>query len=243
MRVAVVSAKVERAAVDGAVVLVDRRDNGHVDVILNRPERSNALNPQIVAQLTEIVLNAYDDETRLMVFRGAGKHFCSGFDVGHGGLDDKKDRTGRILSIETLLQLVWSAPFVTVALVQGAAVGAGADLAASCDYRVCSATTSFRFPGFQLTGVTLGTGRLARLVGDQTAFDLVLRNTKISGQHAGDCGLASHVLEVDRHEAFVDDLARDIARVTKGSIVALKSAVRAPDGWQSLSRIPMSLRR
>lgn len=237
------SAKVERAAVDSVVVLVDRRDNGHVDVTLNRPERSNALNPQIVVQLTEIVLNAYDDETRLMVFRGAGKHFCSGFDVGHGGLADKKDRTSRILSIETLLQLVWSAPFVTVALVQGAAVGAGADLAANCDYRVCSAAAFFRFPGFQLSGVTLGTGRLARLVGDQTALDMVLRNTKISGQQAGECGLASHVVEVDLHEEFISHLARDIAQITKGSIVALKSAVRAPDRWQSLSRIPMSLRR
>lgn len=225
-------------------VLVERRDGGRVDVTLNRPERSNALNPQIVAELTEIVLNAYDDDdTRLIVFRGAGKNFCSGFDLSGGGLDNKKDRTGRILSIETLLQLIWNAPFVSVAVVQGAAVGAGADLAANCDYRVCAPQASFRFPGFRLSGVTLGTGRLARLVGDQTAFDLVLRNRKIDGKHAHDCGLASHLLEMDQHEAFVTGLAADLVPITKGSIVALKSAVRAPDRWQSISRIPMSLRR
>jgi enoyl-CoA hydratase/carnithine racemase len=224
-------------------VVIERRAGDRLDITLNRPERSNALNPQIVAQLTEIVLDAYDDETRLIVLRGAGKHFCAGFDLSGGGLDNKKDRTGRILSIETLLQLIWSGPFVTVALVQGAAVGAGADLAANCDYRVCTAAASFRFPGFQLSGVTLGTGRLARLVGDQTAFDLVLRNAKVSGQQAAELGLASQLLEVDQHEPFVAQLAQDMAQVTKGSIVALKSAVRAPDRWQSLSRIPMSLRR
>lgn len=228
---------------NGALVMVDRRDNGRVDVTLNRPQRSNALNPQVVAELTDLMLNTYDDETRLMAFRGAGKDFCSGFDVRHGGLFDKTDRTGRILSIEILLQLAWSAPFVTVALVRGAAVGAGADLAANCDYRVCSASASFQFPGFQLTGVTLGTDCLARLAGDQTAFDLMLGGGRISGQQAGACGLSSHVLKADRHEAFVDDLASSLSRIAKGSIVALESAVRAPDRWQSLSCIPLSLRR
>lgn len=225
-------------------ILVERRDGGRLDLTLNRPDRSNALNPQIVAELTEIVLGAYDeDETKLIVFRGAGKHFCSGFDLTGGGLDNKKDRTGRILSIESLLQLIWSGPFVSVALVQGAAVGAGADLAANCDYRVAGPAASFRFPGFRLSGVTLGTGRLARLVGDQSAFDLVLRNRKVDAKTAHDCGLASHLVDVDQHESFVAELTADLADITKGSIVALKSAVRAPDRFQSLSRIPMSLRR
>ena len=84
---------------------------------------------------------------------------------------------------------------------------------------------------------------MARLVGDQTAFDLVLRNRKIDARQAFDCGLAGQLLEVDQHEVFVAELAADLAQVSKGSITALKSAVRAPDRWQSLSRIPMSLRR
>ena len=214
-----------------------------LDVQIDRAERSNSLDTPTVAALTDVVLEAYEDETRLLTLSGVGKNFCSGFDTGQGGCSNKKERNNRILAIESLLQLIWNAPYVSIAFVQGAAIGAGADLAVNCDYRACAANTYLRFPGFRLSGVTLGTGRLARIVGDHQAFDLVLRNRKVELAEALKLGLATHAVEAEGRTAFADALAADLKDVPKNSIVALKSAVRAPDRWQSVARIPMSLRR
>ncbi len=222
---------------------ITRIDQFRLDVQIDRPERSNSLDTPTVAALTEVVLEAYEDETKLLTLSGAGKNFCSGFDTGQGGFANKKERNNRILAIESLLQLIWNAPYVSVAFVQGAAVGAGADLAANCDYRACAASTWLRFPGFRLSGVTLGTGRLARIVGDHQAFDLVLRNRKVDLAQAQALGLVTHQVEEADRPAFADALAADLKEVSKDSILALKSAVRAPDRWQSVARIPLSLRR
>lgn len=211
------------------------------DITIDRAERSNALDPATVTALTNAVLAAYEDETKLLVLRGSGKNFCAGFDTSQGGFA-AEGRSARILAIEALLQLVWSGPFVSVAMAHGAAIGAGADMVASCDYRLCSRSTQLRFPGFRFTGVTLGTGRLARIVGDHHALDLVLRAQKIGIQQAAELGLATHVLDDEEQEKFVAELSEELADVSKNSIVALKGAVRAPDKWQSMSRIPMSLR-
>jgi len=222
---------------------VTRIDPFRLDVRIDRAERSNSLDTPTVAALTDVVLEAYEDETRLLTLSGAGRNFCSGFDTGQGGFANKKERNNRILAIESLLQLIWNAPYVSIAFVQGAAVGAGADLAINCDYRACAASSWLRFPGFRLSGVTLGTGRLARIVGDHQAFDLVLRNRKVDLTEALKLGLATHTVEETDRTVFADGLAADLKDVPKNSIVALKSAVRAPDRWQSVARIPMSLRR
>lgn len=222
---------------------VTRIDPFRLDVRIDRAERSNSLDTPTVAALTDVVLEAYEDETRLLTLSGAGRNFCSGFDTGQGGFANKKERNNRILAIESLLQLIWNAPYVSIAFVQGAAVGAGADLAINCDYRACAASSWLRFPGFRLSGVTLGTGRLARIVGDHEAFDLVLRNRKVDLTEALKLGLATHTVEETDRTVFADGLAADLKDVPKNSIVALKSAVRAPDRWQSVARIPMSLRR
>ena len=224
-------------------LLISRIDQFHLNVQINRPERSNSLDTPTVAALTDVVLEAYEDETRLLTLSGAGRNFCSGFDTGQGGFANKKERNNRVLAIESLLQLIWNAPYVSVAFVQGAAIGAGADLAANCDYRACAASTWLRFPGFRLSGVTLGTGRLARIVGDHKAFDLVLRNHKVSFEQAVELGLVTHAIEEVDRSKFADELSAELREVPKNSIVALKSAVRAPDRWQSIARIPMSLRR
>lgn len=224
-------------------IIVEHRGGGHCDITLNRPHRANALDAATVDLLIETILEAYEDDTRLLVLRSSGKHFCSGFDIGPEGIQDKKGRSRRMVAIETLLQLLWNAPVVTVAMVNGQAIGAGAEIVANCDYRVGGNNASFKFPGFRLSGVTLGTGRLAHVVGQQKAFDLILRGTKLGAQDAQQCNLLSSQLEVSAQEEFIARLAADLEGIAKGSIIALKAALRGPDRWQSISRIPLSLRQ
>jgi enoyl-CoA hydratase/carnithine racemase len=224
---------VERAIGDGAR-----------EICIQRPARANALSTALVADLIEAVAAAYVDDTRLVVLRGAGKHFCSGFDRGASaaGHPSRAEMVGRGVQIESLLQLLWRAPFVTVACVQGKAVGAGADLAAVCDYRLASVDSSFSFPGFRLFGVSLGNRRLAESIGADRAFDTILRGSALDSEQARALGLVSQVLETHEQAKFVEQLQADIKDVQKQSIAILREATRAgSDGSADLDRIARSL--
>src|SRR5690606_1672533 len=74
---------------------ITRIDDLHLDVQIDRAQRSNSLDTPTVQALTDVVLEAYEDETRLLTLSGAGKNFCSGFDTGQGGFSNKKERNNR----------------------------------------------------------------------------------------------------------------------------------------------------
>jgi enoyl-CoA hydratase/carnithine racemase len=131
---------------------------------LNRPKKANSLSPELTESLIDAFEAAKRDQTRLVVLSGAGKGFCSGFDL--SGFDDLRDGdlVLGIIRIETLLQLVYHAPFPTLALAHGRVMGAGADLFAACSQRIATPDASFRMPGLAF-GIVLGTRRLAARIG------------------------------------------------------------------------------
>ncbi len=135
---------------------------------LNRPDTRNALSPTLVESLLSAIEQAKTNGTRLLVLRGEGRLFCAGFDLSDLDRCSDGDLLWRIIRIEQLLQAVYYAPFDTLALVQGAAVGAGAELLASCTHRVAENTARFKFPGAGF-GLVLGTRRLADRMGTQAA--------------------------------------------------------------------------
>lgn len=202
-----------------------RTGHGSVRLELNRPQRANALNPTLVESLTRQVANAYHDGTRLLVIRGRGKHFCSGLDRSpEGGASfDSFSQSG--LAIESLLQLIWDAPFATAAHVQGKAIGAGADLAAACDYRFATPDSTFCFPGFKLFGVSIGNRRLAELVGSKRAFDLVLRGAPITGEQAFGWGLVNAIASPDEIDDLLALIERDLGSLPNAAIPALRMMV------------------
>lgn len=148
--------------------LIVEREKGVTRLTLNRPEKANALSATLVEALISSVEAAAQDGTRLLTLRGAGRMFSGGFDL--AGLDRESDESlaERFLQIETLLQNLCHAPFATLALAQGAAFGAGADLVCVCEQRIAAPETVFRMPGLQF-GVVLGTRRFAQRVGTDAA--------------------------------------------------------------------------
>ena len=170
---------------------------------LNRPDNANALSPELV----EALLAALSDSrgVRLCVIEGAGKHFCAGFDLSDLASLSDGDLLWRFVRIETLLQAVHHAPFPTLALAQGQAVGAGADLFAACWQRVAAPETRFRMPGWNF-GIALGTQRLARRVGADSARDLLVDTRVMSAESGVSCGLVSAVLPMDDWEPHVASL-------------------------------------
>lgn len=193
---------------------------------LDRPEKANALSADAVASLSEAVEAAIaDPAVHTLVFRGRGKHFCTGFDL--SGLEAESDATlrERFIALELLLQAVWHAPVRTVAIATGRAWGAGADLFASCDIRACTAEATIRFPGTAF-GIVLGTRRLVELVGWDRARPLVTEGATHDAAGALAAGLATDRVEGDA-DAWL--AARCVAPVADRETMALVREATRPD--------------
>ncbi len=192
---------------------------------LNRPDKANALSATLVQQLHDR-LDTVGSETRVLVVTGAGRHFCAGFDFTDYEQQFEGDLLLRFVRINELLARLRGAPFATVAWVQGAAFGAGADIAAACAFRFGSARARFRFPGFQF-GVALGTRRLADLVGRQRAREILSRNEELGAEEARRCGLLGELLDDTAWAARPAGIVRSIAGL---DAVALRTLLGITSG-------------
>lgn len=174
-------------------MLIVAREAGVATLTLDRPERGNALGPALVeALIAEVTRAVQDGAVHTLVLRGAGKHFCTGLDL--SGLENLSDGDLllRLVRIEALLAMLWHAPLRSVAVAQGRAWGAGADLFAVCEHRVAAPDTVFRFPGAQF-GIVLGTRRLAERIGVDAARRLVLEGGELDAAQAHAAGLVGWV--------------------------------------------------
>lgn len=166
-----------------------RSESGVLRAVLNRPERGNALDEATVETLIAALDEATRTQTRVFVLEGAGRHFCTGFDLPEQGAGDAH-LLHRFVRIEMLLQRVYRAPFVTVCVAHGRTFGAGADLFAACDRRVTLEDARFAFPGAGF-GILLGTHRLCERVGADMARQLVRTGDSIGAEEALRINLAN----------------------------------------------------
>lgn len=169
--------------------------SGITTLTLQRPERGNALGPELVEALIGATDAAIaDPAVHTLVLRGAGRHFCTGLDLSDLAALSDGDLLLRLVRIETLLALLWHAPIRTVALAHGRTWGAGADLLAVCEQRLAAADTTLRFPGAQF-GIVLGTRRLAERIGVDAARVLVLEAGELDATQALALGLVTRVTD------------------------------------------------
>jgi enoyl-CoA hydratase/carnithine racemase len=159
---------------------------------LNRPERANSLSADMVEELLAALDPKATLGVRLAVFSGNGPNFCGGFDL--AGLEYSTDAelVLRMVRIELMLQRVFHAPFMTLALAQGNAIGAGADLFCACAMRVAAPETTFRMPGWKFR-VALGTRRLANRIGDEKSREWLLQGKSYDARVAKELGLVQEV--------------------------------------------------
>lgn len=210
-------------------LLVSESSSGCMRLTLDRPERANAIDGTLIGQLLAALQRAVVSNVRLVVLDGAGRNFCGGFDF--SGLDQCSDGDLllRFVRIEQVLQLLWNGPFVSVALVHGAAYGAGADLVTASTYRVGEAGCRFRFPGYRF-GIALGSRRLGRVIGEQSARDILLANSVVDTEQAHECGLLSHVAPRSEWGGFISRVQEQITSLTADSLAGLLRNVRSdPD--------------
>lgn len=186
-------------------VLVDRPKPAVRLLTLNRPERLNAMNHELVADLHRALDEAAaDHECRVIVLTGAGRGFCAGLDLKGSGLPPDADGLGRAQAgmkgqqhIATLTPHFRATPQPIIAAVNGPAAGGGLALALASDIRVAAESARFNvaFVRIGLSGCDVGVSYLLpRLVGASNAFELMLTGRFVDSSEAERIGLVSKVV-------------------------------------------------
>ncbi|MDB2662793.1 enoyl-CoA hydratase/isomerase family protein [Paracoccaceae bacterium] len=207
--------------------LICTREDDVLLLTLNRGSKANSLTPTLVEDL----ITALDqpDNVRMAVIRGEGKHFCAGFDLSDISELSDGDLLWRFVRIELLLQKIYHSPFPIVALGHGQIVGAGADLFVACWHRVAAPCAKLKMPGWNFE-LALGTGRLAALIGQDAARDMLIDTRSISAEKAREIGLASDLIGKEGWEDLVTTLgarARTLPTEATTNMLALTGSKNA----------------
>lgn len=210
-------------------VLIEPLDEGCAMLTLNRPERGNALSTDMVRALECALDEVQQNNTQLVVLRGAGPHFCTGFDLSDLDAETDDSLLARFVRVELLLQRIYNAPFATLAIAHGRTVGAGADLFCACQKRWIIDQANFAFPGTGF-GLVLGTRRLAEIVGAHQASVWVTSGGGFDTQQALQHGLATAHVACDALNSAVGALRQLMERIDPQTRHSISRAVRAIHG-------------
>lgn len=184
-------------------------------IVINRPERKNALAADMRQRLTEAFRQAdEDDAVRVVVLTGAGDTFCSGADVSKmTPRDVKSARNNLQRNAHALIRALYHIEKPVIAAVRGSTVGMGLSMMLACDLAVVSDTARFSCI-FARRGLAPDTGAvffLARLIGLARARELVFSTRFFSAQEAADWGVVNKVVPDAALEASVQELAESMA--------------------------------
>lgn len=205
--------------------LILEKADGVAKIVLNRPEAFNAFNPKMVDELADAVeMLERDPEVSVIVLTGAGKAFSAGGDVKvmpEMLKWSQVDVLNYMRKAHSIVAKLVEMDKVTIAAVNGVAVGAGLSFALACDMRIASENARFS-TGFIRVGLHTDCGAayfLARLVGPAKALELALTGDLIDAKEAERIGLVNKVVPPDKLEEEAMALAR---RVASGPLVAVK---------------------
>ena len=197
--------------------IITRRDGVIATVTLNRPDKLNALNRAMWEGLGETMRGlSADDALRCIVLRGAGgKAFAAGADIAEFATERANARQAKQYGelIHATMQAVAQCRHPTVALIEGACVGGGLEIAAMCDMRVCGASSRFGVPINKL-GLTMAYGELAgllALVGRAVTLEILLEGRVFDAEEAYRKRLVNRVVADDQVETESYALAQRIA--------------------------------
>lgn len=216
-------------------ILYDVRENVAF-VTINRPDKLNALNDQVVEDLRDATERIATDQTvRGVLITGAGpKAFIAGADIADLARQGPFDGKARALRGQAVLRRLETCGKPVIAAVNGFALGGGCELALACHIRIASENAKFGQPEVKLGIIPgyAGTQRLPRLVGKGRALQLLLTGEMIDAQEAYRIGLVNKVVPADQLLAEAEQLLRGI--LAQGPI-AVRLALEAVERGLEMS--------
>lgn len=205
------------------VILVERRE-AVTRVTINRAKVLNALNAEVISALqTTFEEEIASGKCRLLILKGAGSRaFVAGADISAMAKMDAAEARAFAEKGQNLGLTLEKAPFLSLAVVQGFALGGGCELAMSCDLVLASPAARFGQPetGLGLIAGFGGTQRLVRRTGLPVALDLLCTGRQLTGSEARDAGLVSRLAE-DLEKAE-EDIIKGVLKMAPEAIAASK---------------------
>ncbi|NWU67210.1 ECHD1 decarboxylase, partial [Pterocles burchelli] len=218
----------------GGSIKLSKEDNGIGILTLNNPKLMNAFTGTMMLELQERVteLEKWKDGKGLIIY-GAGNTFCSGSDLNAvKAISNSQDGMNMCMFMQNTLTRLMRLPLISVALVQGKAVGGGAELTTACDFRLMTPGSEIRFVHKHM-GLVPGWGgaaRLVRIVGSGAALRLLSGAARLDSETALRLGLSEETLSSSDETGALEEARAWLSQYTEGpaSVVrAVKEVVTA----------------
>ena len=211
--------------------------DGVARIVLNRPERLNAINRRLISDLREAVIAANEDEAaRVIVLSGAGRAFCAGYDLDWGTRaedaaqremaghwDPVRDYEGMSRNVRVFMSF-WESPKPVIAQIQGWCVGGGTDMALCSDLIYMAEDAQIGYPPARVWGEPTSVMWVYRL-GLEHAKRLMLSGESLSGAEAERIGLASKAVPAADLPSVVEEMARKLASIPANQLALSKLLV------------------
>ncbi|HZN08459.1 MAG TPA: enoyl-CoA hydratase/isomerase family protein [Pyrinomonadaceae bacterium] len=210
-------------------------DNSVASITLNRPEKRNALNDELIAAIKQGLEQAAADESvRVIVISGAGKDFCSGADlaaiqkIAQASVADNAEDARSLLELFLLMRQI---PVPVVAAVNGRALAGGCGLASACDLVLASQSARFGYPEVKIGFVpAMVLAILRRNVSEKRAFELLTRGAEIGAIQAMHFGLVNEIFTDETFEKDVANYVAEFRKMSRSAVALTKSLLYQVDG-------------
>ena len=211
------------------------KENSILTIILNRPEKRNALNDALINSLKTVLREAdKDTNLRAIVIKGAGKDFCSGADLSALKKIAESDVMENLTDAENLLELfsmIRKIKIPVIAAVHGRALAGGCGLATACDLVLATRSARFGYPEVKIGFVAaMVMAILRRNLSEKRAFELVTQGFDFSSEEAEKIGLINRVFDDDRFDEEVKNYVSVYEKVSHSAVVLSKKLLYQMDG-------------
>src|SRR6202795_1969234 len=195
-------------------------------ITLNRPDKRNAINTQMIAELQTVLDTIEKSHSRVVIVTGAGKAFCAGMDLEmlaaitkQSPAENQDDARG----IPKMLGPFWSFPRPLIAAVNGAALAGGCGIATLCDFTLAVPEAKFGYTEVKIGFLpALVSVFLTRQIGDKRARDLLLTGRQIDAQEAKDLGLVNEIVPAESLIERAQELAEVLIAASPSSLTRAK---------------------
>lgn len=213
-------------------IYLERPDRAVAEIVLDKPERRNAIDLNMMLKLNELLMQAEDDaDIRAVIIKGRGEHFSSGADLkaapeGGYSIDEKRDS---LMKYNRVVKTILGMETPVISVVRGYAVGGAMSLALACDI-IFAATDARFFGNFVKVGIVPEMGAmmiLPQLIGINRAKELWFSGEVVDGRRAYELGIVNRLCEPESIDGEALDFARELSRMPRMAVGITKRVTNA----------------